>query len=182
MELTAAAPGTDEAVASKAAAGDRAAFAELHRRFADRVWSMAKRMTGDANRADDITQDVFRRALGSLAAYDPSRKFSSWLLKIATNRIVDDLTRRRLWTGSGGADEAEAREPDPAAAALLEEDAERVRRALQAVPHAPRIVLLLFFQERLGYDEIAEMLGVSVNVARVRMFRGLRHLREELSR
>lgn len=172
----------DEELARRAAGGRREDFALLYERYVRPVHSLVARMTGDPDRARDLTQDIFGRALASIRSYDPARKFSSWLFKIATHRVVDHLHDRKRWEAVDVADEPSDSAPRPEVVLAHREDAERVRAALPRVPEELRLVLLLSFQEQMSHAEIAETLSITVNLARVRLFRGLRRLEEELTR
>ena len=172
---------SDQDLASAAAGGDAEAFGELYTRFASPIYTLAKRMTGDEDQALDLTQEIFQRSLASIRTFDRRRKFSSWLFKLATNRIIDHLKDRRRWRSmpAAGGDQEGADLPEQAA--VLLEDLARIQATLEKIPEEYRIVLLLFFQQQLSYPEIAETLDISANLARVRMFRGLHSLRKELA-
>ena len=172
---------SDESLVVRAASGSRAAFHELYQRYASRVRALAVRMLGDAHLANDLMQDVFARAWASVRTVDPSRKFGAWLIRIATNRVVDELKRRRRWTALIEDDRIPDEAPRPELVVLRREELSRIREALGRVPEGPRLVLLLVFQEQMPYEEVADTLGISVNLVRVRLFRGLRWLQGELS-
>jgi len=171
----------DEALATLASAGSRAAFFELYQRYSTRIRSMAARMTGDEHVANDLTQDVFARAWTSLDSFDPSRKFAPWLFAIATHRIVDELKRRRRWKPAPEDDTLPDRAPRPEIVVLRREEVGLLREALGRVPAPLRIVLILTLQEQQSPEEVAESLGISVNLARVRLCRGLRTLQGVLA-
>ena len=167
---------SDEALAARAAAGDGGAFRTLYDRHAPRVRAMAARMLGDDHQTLDLVQDVFARAWAALGAYDPGRPWRPWLLAIASRAVVDELRRRSRWKPMPDDDRLPDSAPRPEAVVACREELDRVRGALRRVPPPLRLVLLLVFQERLSYEEVAEALGVTVNLVRVRLFRGLRRL------
>ncbi|HEY8021858.1 MAG TPA: sigma-70 family RNA polymerase sigma factor, partial [Thermoanaerobaculia bacterium] len=74
-------------------AGSQEAFRELVVRFERPVFGLIVRMVGDPETAEDLSQEVFVKAYRALASYDPSRKLSSWLFKIAHNATIDHLRR-----------------------------------------------------------------------------------------
>jgi RNA polymerase sigma-70 factor (ECF subfamily) len=87
---------TDAALLQQVADGDRAAFEELHRRYARSVLGIALRRIGDRGRAEDVTQDTFASIWRSASRFDPARgEATSWLYTVARNAIVDGLRRRR---------------------------------------------------------------------------------------
>lgn len=172
---------SDEALAVRASEGSRAAFQELYRRYSGRVYSISLRMLGDEHQAHDLTQDVFGRAWSSLGTLDPTRRFAPWILKISTNRIMDELKRRHRWAAIPDGVEVADDAPRPEHVILQREEQERIRKALGRVPEPLRLVLVLVFQEQMSYEDIADLLGITVNLARVRLFRGLRRLQGELT-
>src|ERR671932_474093 len=76
--------------------GDRTAFAQLMHRYAGAVYNLAYRMLGNAQDAEDASQEIFLRAYTRLASFDRTRRFSTWLLSIASNYCIDRLRRRRF--------------------------------------------------------------------------------------
>src|SRR5919202_6872667 len=76
--------------------GDQDAFARLVEAYKQPVYNIAYRMLGNAAEAEDAAQEVFLRAYLKLASYDRERRFSSWLLAIASNYCIDVLRRRRV--------------------------------------------------------------------------------------
>lgn len=170
----------EAALARLAARGDRRAFERLYERYFGPVLSLVRRMTGDPELARDVAQDAFSRALASVGTFDPSRRFSSWIFKIASRQVLKALKARGTWRPEVAEDaRTDAARPDVVVGRA--EDAEGVRAALARLPEEHRCVLLLFFQEQLSYADIAEALDISVNLARVRLFRGLRRLEKELA-
>ena len=172
---------SDESLAARAASGSRAAFFELYQRYAPRVHAIALRMLGDSHQAHDLTQDVFARAWASVRSIDPARKVAPWLIRVASNRIVDELKRRRRWSTMAEDDRIPDDAPRPENVVLRREELGRIRDALGRVPEGLRMVLVLVFQEQMSHQEVAETLGITVNLVRVRLFRGLRRLQGELS-
>lgn len=172
---------SDEALAARAARGDREAFGRLFERYSRPVYSLAVRMTLSPDRARDLAQDVFARALGRIRTFDPSRRFSSWIFRVAANWIRNDLESRGRWRSEDLRDDPEDLAPRPDMIAAADEELGRVREAAARVPEPLRLVLLLYFQEQMAYEQIAETLDITVNLARVRLFRALRRLQEELA-
>src|SRR6476619_7104354 len=76
--------------------GDRSAFGQLMHRYAGAIYNLAYRMLGSAEDAEDASQEIFLRAYTRLASFDRQRRFSTWLLSIASNYCIDRLRRRRF--------------------------------------------------------------------------------------
>ena len=84
----------------KAQKGDDLAFSYLVEAYQRPVYNLCYRMLGNAGDAEDAAQETFIRAYKALHSYDPSRKFSTWLLSIASNYCIDQHRRRKLPTFS----------------------------------------------------------------------------------
>ena len=76
--------------------GDRDAFGRLVQAYQRPVYNLTYRMLGNAEEAEDAAQEVFIRAYRKLDTFDPQRKFSTWILSIASHYCIDRLRRRRL--------------------------------------------------------------------------------------
>ena len=87
-----AAPASDEALVSRAAAGDEAAFEELVRRHQERVYRLACRLTGDDADAADVLQETFLQVFRHLGEFRGEARFTTWLFRVVTNAA---LMRRR---------------------------------------------------------------------------------------
>ena len=132
-------PDSDELAWIEAAQrGDHSAFARLVEAYKQPVYNLAYRMLGSAAEAEDAAQEVFLRAYLKLASYDRARKFSTWLLSIASNYCIDVLRRRRavLVTLDDVEFAVESPEPGPEQSAVDSEQREAVARALDALPPA----------------------------------------------
>src|SRR5436309_1056943 len=76
--------------------GEQAPFGQLMHRYAGAVYNLAYRMLGNAEDAEDASQEIFIRAYTRLASFDRQRRFSTWLLSIGSNYCIDRLRRRRF--------------------------------------------------------------------------------------
>ncbi|MFH1918413.1 MAG: sigma-70 family RNA polymerase sigma factor [Planctomycetota bacterium] len=161
--------------------GSMPAFEELYCRYAHRIVRFARRLMRDHQDAESITQEVFLRLLKDSAAYDPSRRFSTWIYTIARNLCWDALARRRPDLVGDG-DEFPGREPNPAAHMEERETGQRLRAAVDALPQFCREVVQLRVFERFTYREIAQILGCPESTARSRMALAIKRLRVGLYR
>jgi RNA polymerase sigma-70 factor (ECF subfamily) len=160
---------TDEALVRQAQRGDRDAFDELVRRHRDRVYAVVLRLTRNADDAEDALQETFISAYRGLGGFSSRARVSTWLYRIATNRALDVINRRKAST-SLDADEA----PQVQASG---DDYERaaLRRALeQAIARLPeefRVAVVLSDVAGLTPTEAAEVLDVPVGTMKSRVFR-----------
>ncbi|MEM8931770.1 MAG: sigma-70 family RNA polymerase sigma factor [Acidobacteriota bacterium] len=188
---TATAVPTDDDLVRLALAGSADAHRQIVERYQRPVLALVGRMVRDPSLAEDIAQEAFVRAFHRLASYDPGRKFSSWLFKIAHNRTIDHLRRRHLKTvpleaSDSSGDETwevfEAPEEEgPGRRAEAAELARALDVALAALRPNYREVLLLRFQGGLAYDEIAEATGRTLATVKVQLHRARKALAKELA-
>ena len=173
---------SDEAWAQRALS-DRDAYAELVRRYADRIFNLAYRMTGDRAEAEDLAQESFIRAYRGLPGFLPDRDFGAWLYRIAVNVC---LTHRRRTSDVANEPLDEATTPIVDTSLSVEELAEQheaqaaVHRAILSLPPRYRAVIVLYHLEGCSYDEIAAILDLPVNTVRTHLHRGRAMLRERL--
>lgn len=157
----------------RAVAGDERAFAELVTRYQAAVYNLAYRMLGDAGEAEDAAQEVFLRIYRRLATYDQDHRFSTWVLSIASHYCIDLLRRKRPWLVplENISNWMRARTRGPEASALAMEQQDTVRNLLAKLPEHYRLVLLLRYWHDLGYEEIAQVVGLPVSTIKARLHR-----------
>jgi RNA polymerase sigma factor (sigma-70 family) len=170
---------TDEALMRRYVVdGDRAAFQELFRRYADRLIGMFRRSGCSEAVAQDMLQQTFLHVHRARNDFHLDSKLRPWLFTIATN--VKREHYRRLQRKPESSFDPE-RHPEPATAPAASSASDRlVRRALSDLPDAQREVILLHWYEELGFNEIAQIVGASVSAVKVRAHRGYERLREAL--
>jgi RNA polymerase sigma-70 factor (ECF subfamily) len=153
--------------------GDSEAFAELVRRYQRPVYLLAYRMLGNGPDAEDVAQETFLRAYQALASFEIGRRFSSWLLSIASNLCIDLLRRRKLaWLSLEDVTyRAAASQEEPVSGALRREQADQVQRLLARLPEKYRLVVVLRYWYDLSYEEIVEVTGLSLNTVKTRLHR-----------
>lgn len=163
--------------------GDRDAFSQLMHRYAGAVYGLAYRMLGGPQDAEDASQEIFLRAYLNLARFDQTRRFSTWLLSIASNYCVDRLRRQRLtWlTLDDVAFTLTSPQRGPEGSALQRERRETVQQALETLPEGYRLVTLLRYWHDLSYQEIAEATGLTESTIKTRLHRARHMMAERLS-
>lgn len=170
-------------------AGDESVFGDLYLRYFDAVYTYAKMGLGEHHEAEDVTQQVFMRALAALDRYElrPNIAFRGWLFSIARNVVIDALKQRQT-TSYEAPEQLEAlRENGPVG--LLEPAAEtlgwlsdrEVAMFVERLPLAQRQVLILRFMLDLNAEEIAAILGRSPNSVRKLQSRALQLLQSRLA-
>jgi RNA polymerase sigma-70 factor (ECF subfamily) len=170
---------------------DAQEFETFMRNYQDMVFSTAMRLLANQAEAEDVAQDVFLKAYERFGELRESKTAGGWLKTVATNLSLNHLSRyRSRWKffsellGKGREDdEAEIEFPagdDVEADLERSERRELVEQALQTLPAAQRVPLVLFHIEGLQYDEIAAKLGVSMGKVKTDIFRARESLRRKL--
>jgi RNA polymerase sigma-70 factor (ECF subfamily) len=182
---------SDETLAVEARNGSQEAFRELVERFERPVFGLIVRIVRRAEEAEDLAQETFLKAHRALARFDPSRKFSSWLFKIAHNTALDALRRAGEATLSLDApprEGDEAPEPpadpsaeDPFARAAGRDLGRALEGAIRRLRPEYREVLLLRFVEELSYEEIAEVTSAPLGTVKIHIYRARRDLARAMS-
>lgn len=171
-------PAADEEIASAAAAGDEAAFAELVSRHAPAVWRFAAGRLGDARDADEVTQDTFVRVHRSLRGWRGEASFRTWALSICRNLCTDRLRARRGRVVS--LEEARARaRPEPSAERGPDDralDRISLERAVRGLSDEEREAFLLVDVLGLTGEEAARACDVPATTLRSRLGRARRKL------
>jgi len=168
--------------------GDTAAFEELIERHQTLVAGTVARMLGSNSDVEDIAQQVFIRVWKNATRYVPRAKFTTWLLKITRNLVFNELrrTKRHAHVPIQTDPQAEAiplqdetgQSPD---ASLLERELQQaIEEAITALPERQRMALVLRRYQELSYEQIAEVLNLSVPAVKSVLFRARTELRERL--
>ena len=170
--------------------GDTGAFEQLIEKHQALVAGTVARMLGGNSDVEDIAQQVFIRVWKSARRYVPRAKFTTWLLKITRNLVFNELrrTKRRahvpLQPEPGVEDPALKDETNLAPdASLLETELQRtIEEAILQLPETQRMALVLRRYEQLSYEQIAEVLDLSVAAVKSVLFRARSELRSRLSK
>lgn len=175
----------DESVwLEQARKGDKEAFGKIIEAYQGPVFNLAYRMLSNANEAEEAAQEAFIRAYTRLESYDPSRKFSTWLLSITSNYCIDQIRKRRAILLS--IDEPLAPHPalmsekssGPESQVVHGEQEDLVQTLLAELSPDYRQAVVLRYWYDLSYDEIAEVMDTSVSAIKSRLFRARRQLAE----
>jgi RNA polymerase sigma-70 factor, ECF subfamily len=161
--------------------GDIEAFDALYAACAGRLRGYLLSQCRDAALADDLLQDTFMQIHRSRRTYQPGRPVTPWLYAIARHVYLmkrRSAGRRTRFEERLVADARSDDVPHNALGAIV--DGDQVRRALRGVPADQREALLLHHVEGWSFGEIAQRLGIRVNAAKTRAFRGMKKMREQL--
>ena len=168
--------------------GDEEAFGEVYQRFVGLVFNLAFRMSGRAEEAEDLTQEIFLRIYRHLGRFNGRSTLKTWVYRVALNHCRSKLGRKRYPTqplaeeneGEGIHLVDERRGPEEKT--LAHDAAATVSLALRQVKPSFREAVVLRDLEGLSYEEIADILDVRIGTVRSRIARGRDRLRAILEK
>ncbi|MGF7150443.1 RNA polymerase sigma-70 factor (ECF subfamily) [Sphingomonas zeicaulis] len=167
----------DELLVIRCQLGERAAFDALTARWAGPIARYARRVTGDADRGAELTQDIWLRVIRGIGRLRDGRRLRPWLFGIAHRAFIDTLRHRYAAPPLVEFAEEEiagiATEDDSA----LRDDLEALDHHLAALPPAEREALSLFYFDALSIAQLAEVLAIPPGTVKSRLFRARQMLR-----
>ncbi len=180
----------DHALMARVAKGDHQAFRELVERHQDAIVGTVTKMLGNSSDSEDIAQLVFIRVWKHAKRYKPDNKFTTYLYTIARNLVYNESRRRsrkKTVSSDQREDDHHLQHPDDPAAqpdtSLLTAELQgAIDDAIQSLPENQRLAVVLRRYENLPYEEIAEVLDVSVPSVKSLLFRARTTLRECLAK
>ena len=170
-------PNEDVTWVARCLRGDSQAFERLVVRHQRVLFTVAFRLLGDYEDARDAVQNAFIRAYTKLDSYDPTRRFFSWIYRIAVNECLNIRRARRPHDTLDAPLEAAA-VTDPVEA---RESSERVKAALLTLTPEQREVVVLRYFADLSYEEMSEAIGVPEKTVKSRLFTARQKLGTRLS-
>ena len=170
--------------------GDTGAFEQLIEKHQALVAGTVARMLGSNSDVEDIAQQVFIRVWKSARRYVPRAKFTTWLLKITRNLVFNELRRTKRHAHVPLQAEPSAEDPPvkdetqlaPDASLLESELRREIEQAILQLPETQRMALVLRRYEQLSYEQIAEVLDLSVPAVKSVLFRARSELRSRLNK
>lgn len=175
----------DSRLARKVQKGDRQAFEILLAKYERPIYSFIFHFFRDRAMCEDLTQETFLRAYRFIGSFRPREKLSTWLFSIAKNLCIDELRRLR----KGTTVDIDAVEPDllvadaaegtdPQLSAIIAQQGDILRSAITRLPDKYRTCIILFYFNELSYEEISEVMKVSLSNTKILLFRGKKMLME----
>lgn len=176
----------DEVLVQLCLGGDRAAFAEIVRRYQKQIFSLTYRLTNHVEDAQDLAQEVFLKLYQVLDKYDGNRPFFPWMYKVASNVCYTALRKKPqqdvpLEKVIEFAPLVPKKESQPEDYTEARETQRLVQQAIAELPENYRVPLVLRYLEDLSYQQIAEVMDLPVSTIETRLFRGKSLLQKRLS-
>ena len=175
----------DTDIISKVLSGDQQAYAGLVNRYQNYVFTLALRFTKNREDAEEVSQDIFIKAYRALADFKGTSKFSTWLYTIVNNTCITFLRKKRLQTHSldnEGVFEVADSQDSGLRANLVEQKSKvaMVNNAIRLLNPDDAEIITLFYKSEQSLEEIAQILGLETNTAKVRLHRARTRLKEKM--
>jgi len=171
---------------------DRAAFAELLRRYQSHIDRLLYHLAPDWSDRADLAQEVWIRVYRNIRRLNDPRKFKGWLSRIATNLFYDELRKRKRVNPALSLDaprllhdgevewELPTDEPSPVDTLMTQEFYDHLKQSIAELPEVFRTTIVLREIQGLAYEEIADITGVSLGTVKSRIARARQRLQAEL--
>ena len=171
---------SDEELVNLCLTGEGKYFEEIVKRYKKKIYSIAYRFTNSSDESYDITQEIFIKVYNSLKKYNPSYKFSSWILKMTTNYCVDIKRKNKIETTS--LDLAINREETLSAENefLNQEKKRKIYECINNLPNEYKILIELYHHQNLTYKEIEDILKIPMTKVKNRLYRARLMLKDSL--
>jgi len=176
----------DEYYIKQVLEGKTSEFAYLVEKYKDMVFTIAVKISGNREDAEEIAQDVFVKAFKGLAGFKASSKFSTWLYAIGYNQSISFIRKKQLETSSldyfGKSLHETYGEEDIQFSNMEDIPAKYTEKALECLDKPDQIILSLYYKNECPIKEISKITGYSDSNIKVRLFRGRKKILAELQR
>ena len=179
----------DAAAVARVRSGDKDTFRLLVERHSQTIFRLAFRMMENEQDAEEVVQETFLRAYRALDGFESRANFGTWIYRIALNRCYDLLDQRKSRPVMQPQEDPDAPDlieqipttnPNPERRVLSQEIEVRVRSAMEQLTTGERIAFVLRHLEGRSIEEIARALNVRQGLAKNRVHRAVKKLRQQL--
>jgi len=183
---------SDKELVARARKNDISAYDALVRKYQGKIYGLVYSMTGNKEDTEDLVQEIFVKAYSALDRFKGTASFYTWIYRIAVNRTINFLKKRKKRTALSLNDMDTGIERDPAYVELsakntpfrdatLSEIQEKLNKALMTLSEKHRAVVALHDIQGIPHEKVAKMLGCSQGTVRSRLFYARRQLQGELA-
>lgn len=161
--------------------GDTSGYAVLVERYKDLSFTIAYRILGRREDAEEVVQDAFVKAFRNLSSFRQKAKFSTWLYRIIYNTAISRHRQKK----PGWQSIEEVTIPDNSVEFIPEEEEDRqkiLETAMQQLPEEDRILLTLYYVDESSVDDLHSILGISKANVKIKLFRARKRLQELVSK
>lgn len=181
-------PAEDASLVQETLDGNQAAFQLLVERYQSRLFALVRHYTKNPVEIEDVVQETFLKAFSRLDTFQHQSSFYTWIYRIATNTILDFLKRRGRSPVQSVEDPELAVSPASPGPRIVAPDAQMEREEIARITHGVlasmpeifRTVLVMREFDEMAYQDIADVLGISIGTVESRLFRARARFKEKL--
>ena len=155
--------------------GDTSAYRSLVEKHQDLVYTIVHRIITRAEEAEEVAQDVFVKAYQKLAEFKAEAKFSTWLYRIAYNTAVSHTRKKKIEFNAMDEEMIENHSENEVQHEIMglsaEEQSQLIKKALSTLPRTDNLIISLYYYHGKDLEEISEIVGLSQNNVKVKLFR-----------
>ncbi|MDP4180034.1 MAG: sigma-70 family RNA polymerase sigma factor [Bacillota bacterium] len=161
--------------------GDQDAFSEIVSRYKRLVFKVVFNIINNEHEVNDISQEVFLKVYKNLRSYNPEYKFSTWIVKVATNHCLDTVRKKKVDSLSiEEAADVSDKNDTPEESYIRKEKVQRIREAISELPEKYRVPIILFHQNGLSYEEMMKVMNEPITIIKNRLYRARLMLKGKL--
>ncbi|MFD2444743.1 RNA polymerase sigma factor [Bacillus sp. CGMCC 1.16607] len=158
--------------------GDKQSYANIIDRYKNQLYATILRMTSNSQDAQDLVQEAFIKVYYQLAKYDGKGSFAGWLKRVAINHCIDEFRKNHQLRKQVNINEYIIENPNHPEIILLKKEEERqIKSLIHTLPEEERMIILLRFVNELSYEEISELLGITVSNVGIKLYRAKKKMR-----
>lgn len=172
---------TDEEIIGKIRQGKSQMFGLLVERYQQKIFGLCYKMLGHSQDGEDATQEIFIKAYNKLETFNSTAKFSTWLYRVGVNTCYDYLRKRKDKREDVELDRIEIKEDGPEEKFHQKERLLEIENAVKRLNKEQQVILNLHLFGELSYNDIAHVLKISPEAAKMRYYRARISLQKELS-
>ncbi len=165
--------------------GDNSAYRSLVEKHQDLVYTIVHRIVVRAAEAEEVAQDVFVKAYHKLSDFKAEAKFSTWLYRIAYNTAISHTRKKKVEFLAMDEEMIENHSEDAIQQEIMglspEEQTELIKKALSSLPQTDNLIISLYYYHDKGLEEISEIVDLTQNNVKVKLFRIRQKLLKEMN-
>ncbi|TAF32640.1 MAG: sigma-70 family RNA polymerase sigma factor [Cytophagales bacterium] len=161
-------------------ANDRKAQYQIYKLYASAMYNVCMRMVKDEEEAKDVLQDAFVDAFTKLNSFRQDASFGSWLKRVVINRCLNHLNKNKMILEELSDNQIDSLAEEEEDLSFVQEEAQRIMRAIKFLPEGCRLVLNLYLFEGYDHQEIGEILNVTESTSKAQYSKARKKLREIL--
>lgn len=174
----------DDELMEKIAEGCSKSFSVLFERHGSRVLGYAKKILGDAERAEDVSQEIWMKVVKQAPSYSKEGYFKAWVMTMTRNQCLNIIRKDQRITFKEDVSELMDREfeSDFEKKILESSDIEELKKALDELPENQRLALTILISEDVSYEDLAKQLDLSLSALKSLIHRARKSLQKKLQR